>query len=554
MQTERPWLRWSPKQYKPDAPAEKRPLYSLLTEAAAKHPSKTCLHYQGNDITYSQVDEDSSRFASALLSLGLQRGDRVGIFLPNMPQFVIAYYGILKAGGIVVTCSPLYKERELEYQLKDSGAKIVVAAKDVVQGNDLYKSLEGCRDRLPLQHVITTSVRDYLPGAKRALAGLAGVKTVERRGTIDFKELISKNSPISKPAEVDPEKDIALLQYTGGTTGVAKGAMLTHYNLYSNAIYNAMALPVLESDVALSVLPLYHIYGMTATMNAPMTAGAEIVLLPSFHVEEVMKTIQAKKVTSFCAVPSMYIAIISNPKVKDYNLRSVRACISGGSALPVAVRKRFIELTGGNLVEGYGLSEASPVTHVNPVHDGEVKDGSIGLPFPETDAAIVDLDNPDKVLPLGEVGELAVKGPQVMKGYWNRPEDTANVLKDEWLLTGDIAKMDEQGYFYVVDRKKDMVNVGGLKVYPREVEELLFEHPAVKEAAIVAMPDSFSGEAVKAFVVLKDSAKASEKDIIEFCAAKLAKYKVPKRVEFVPELPKTLIGKVLRRKLREPTS
>ncbi|MDV3277329.1 MAG: long-chain fatty acid--CoA ligase [Nitrososphaerales archaeon] len=555
MQLERPWLKSWPKQFNPDTEVDKKPLYSLLIDSASKYPSKVCLHYQGRGLTYSQVDDRASRFASALISLGLQRGDRVAIFLPNIPQFVIAYYGILKAGGIIVTCSPLYKERELEYQLKDSAAKIVIAARDVVKGNDLYKSLEGCRERLDLEHVISTSVTDYLPSAKRALAGLAGVRNVARAGTLDFAALSRRSGPIAKPADVNPERDVALLQYTGGTTGIAKGAMLTHYNMYSNAIYTGMALPITDSDVALAVLPLYHIYGMTATMNAPLSAGAEIVLLPQFHVEEVMKTIQRKRVTSFCAVPAMYIALINNPKVKDFNLRSVRACISGGAALPVAVRKRFIELTGGNLVEGYGLSEASPVTHCNPVHDGVVKDGSIGLPFPETDAIIVDLDDPDKALKVGEVGEVAVRGPQVMKGYWNRPDETVMVLRKGWLLTGDIGKMDEEGYFFIVDRKKDMVNVGGLKVYPREVEEVLFEHPAVKEAAVVGMPDSFSGEVVRAFVVLKDpAAKVSEKDIIDFCAPKLSRYKVPKKVEFVPDLPKTLIGKVLRRKLREPTS
>jgi long-chain acyl-CoA synthetase len=542
-----------PKQFNPDTAVEKKPLYSLLTDSASKYPSRVFLHYQGRDLLYSQVDDYASRFASALVSLGVKRGDRVAIFLPNIPQFVIAYFGIIEAGGTIVTCSPLYKERELESQLRDSGAKVVIAARDVVRGNDLYQSLAGCRDRLSLDHVISASVTDYLPAAKRRLAGLAGVRNVGRPGTLDFVKLVKGNGPIARPAEVNPEEDVALLQYTGGTTGVAKGAMLTHYNMYSNAIYTAMALPVTDLDIALAVLPLYHIYGMTATMNAPLSAGAQVVLLPQFHVEDVMKTIQKKRVTSFCAVPSMYIAIINNPRVKAYDLRSIRACISGGAALPVAVRKRFIELTGGNLVEGYGLSEASPVTHCNPVHDGVVKDGSIGLPFPETDAAVVDLDDPEKFLPVGETGELAVRGPQVMKGYWNRPDESAGVLKDGWLLTGDIAKMDGDGYFYIVDRKKDMVNVGGLKVYPREVEEVLFEHPAVKEAAVVGMPDSFRGEVVRAFVVLKENQRASEKELIEFCAPKMAKYKVPQKVEFVPELPKTLIGKVLRRKLRDPT-
>jgi long-chain acyl-CoA synthetase len=532
---------------------ERKPLYSLLTESASRYPSRTCIHYQGRDMSYSEVDELSSRFASALKGLGIQKGDRVAVFLPNIPQFVIAYFGILKAGGIVVTCSPLYKERELEHQLKDSGSNVIVAARDVVKGNDLYASLEVCRGRLELKHVITTSVTDYLPGLKRRLASLAGVKNVQRRDTLDFVELLKSSEPIERPAAVDPVEDVALLQYTGGTTGVSKGAMLTHYNIYSNAVYVAMILPISEDDVSLAVLPLYHIYGMTATMNAPLYAGSKIVLLPSFHVDEVMETIQKKGITAFCAVPAMYVAIINSPKVKQFDLRTVRACISGGAALPVAVRKKFIELTGGTLVEGYGLTEASPVTHCNPPRGGLVKDGSIGIPIPETDAAIFDLDNPDKMLPVGEVGELAVRGPQVMKGYWNREDETASVLRNGWLYTGDIARMDEDGYFYIVDRKKDMINVGGLKVYPREVEEVLFQHPKVKEAAAIGAPDEFRGEVVKAFVVLKEGASAEENEIIDFCSERLAKYKVPRKVEFVGELPKTLVGKVLRRRLREST-
>ena len=327
--------------------------------------------------------------------------------------------------------------------------------------------------------------------------------------------------------------------------------MLTHYSLYSNAAYVSMWVPMNEKDVTLAVLPLYHIYGMTAAMNATLFSGGELVLLPQFHVKEVMETIQRRRVTIFPGVPAMYIAIINSPEAKKYNLSTLRGCVSGGAALPPAVRRKFIDVTGGNLVEGYGLTEASPVTHCNPVHDGTVKDGSIGIPFPETDAAIVDVENPDYLLKPGEIGELAVKGPQVMKGYWNMPDETSKVLRNGWLLTGDIAKMDEDGYFYIVDRKKDMINVGGLKVYPREVEDVLFEHPAVKEAAVIGMPDTFRGEVVKAYVVLKENQSASEKEIIDFCSTKLAKYKVPVKVEFVKDLPKTLVGKVLRRKLKE---
>ena len=531
---------------------EVRPLYALLTDSARLHPQNRCLHYQGRDFTYAEVDEVSSRFASALKSIGVKAGDRVAIFLPNIPQLVFAYFGALKAGGMVVMCNPVYKERELEFQLRDSGAELVVASRTVAKGMDLFKSLEGCRARLSLRHVVATGVGDYLPPLKRRLAGLAGVKDSPRPDTLDFVKLVGSNQPMTEFADVDPVKDVALLQYTGGTTGVAKGAMLTHYNLVSNAVYGVSLFPITERDISLCVLPLYHIYGLTVTMNSPLAAGACMVLLPSFHVEEVMKTIQSQKVTVFSGAPAMYIAINSKPDAGKYDLRSVRACLSGGSALPPAVRKKFIELTGGNLVEGYGLSETSPVTHCNPVSGGVVKDGSIGPPFSETDSKIVDLADRDRVLGVGEVGELAVKGPQVMKGTWNQEEETEAVLKDGWFLTGDIAKMDTDGYFYIVDRKKDMVNVGGLKVYPREVEDVLFEHPDIKEAGVIGVPDDFSGEAVKAFVVLKDpSKKLTQQEVIEFCLEKLAKFKVPKEVVFVQELPKTLIGKVLRRKLRE---
>lgn len=507
-------------------------------------------------MTYSEVDDLSSRFASALVGLGLKKGDRVGIFSPNTPQFVISYFGILKAGGIVVPCSPLYKERELEAQLRDSGATMVVAANDVVRGNDLFASLEGCRERLGLAQIITASVTDYLPGIKRSLAGLAKVKNVKRQNTVAFVDIVGKSSPIYSQADANPIEDVAVLQYTGGTTGVSKGAILTHYNLLSAAAIAATTLPMTQTDVCLAVLPLFHIFGMTGVMNAPLWAGGEIVLLPRFDVKEVMAAIQKEKVTVFCGVPTMYVAINHHPDVAKFDLKTVRLAFSGGAPLPIAVRRKFNELTGGNLVEGYGLTESSAVGTTNPFRDGSPREGSIGFPFPSTDAKIVSLDDPYSELGIGEIGELAIKGPQVMTGYWNNESETGLVMKDGWLLTGDVARMDDDGFFYIVDRKKDMVSVGGLKVYPREVEEVLFEHPAVKEAAVVGIPDQYMGETVKAFIVLKDpsSKDRAEGEILEFCKGKLAKYKVPRKFEFVPDLPKTLVGKVLRRKLKEATA
>jgi len=507
-------------------------------------------------MSYSEVEDITSRFAAALVGLGLKKGDRVGLFSPNTPQFVASYYGIMKAGGIVVPCSPLYKEKELENQLRDSGATIVVAANDMVQGNDLYASLEACRDRLSLAHVITASVTDYLPGMKRVLAGLAKVKNVKRRDTQPFVELVKKTKPLDAPVPVDPAKDIAVLQYTGGTTGTSKGAMLTHTNLLAAASQAQAEIVLTEKDVTMAVLPLFHIFGMTGCLNLPVMTGGELVLMPRFDVMEVMSAVQKESVTFFPGVPTMYIAINNHPNVAKFDLKTVRVAFSGGAPLPVAVRHKFNELTGGNLVEGYGLTESSAVGCTNPLVGGGVKDGSIGLPFPSTDAKIVSLDDPAKVLGQGEIGELALKGPQVMKGYWHNDAETRMTLIDGWLLTGDIARMDEEGYFHIVDRKKDMVSVGGLKVYPREVEEVLFEHPLVKEAAVIGVPDKYMGETVKAFVVLRGPAseESAKAEILEFCKGKLAKYKVPRMVEFVPELPKTLVGKVLRRKLREAAS
>ena len=557
MLVEHPWRKFWAKHVieMGDDPPEPKPLFDLVSVTAARDPKKVCIRFQGASMTYGQVDELSSKFAAALVSLGVRKGDRVAIFLPNMPQFVLSYFGILKAGGVVVPCSPLYKAKELEFQLRDSGASVVVAANDIVKGNDLFASVEACRRSLDIK-VVTASLTDYLPPAKRALADFAGVKNAEREGTAGrFRELVAKGVPLSAFASVDPRNDIAVLQYTGGTTGVAKGAMLTHANLFLNAAVLAAWFPLAKDDVALGLLPFFHIYGMTAAMNAPLYAGSSMVILPRFEVEAVLEAIQNERVTSFCGVPTMYIAVIHHPDVKKFSLRTVRGCISGGAALPAAVIKSFGELTGGTLVEGYGLSEASPVTHCNPMGEGaSLREGSIGVPLPFTDARVVDMDDPSKRLGVGEAGELAVKGPQVMLGYWNNKAETENVLTaDGWLLTGDVAKMDADGYFYIVDRKKDMIDVSGLKVYPREVEELLFTHPAVKEAAVVGMADEYRGEAVSAYVVLKPESKGkvTEEELVQFCRSNLATYKAPRKVTFVDELPKTLIGKVLRRRLRE---
>jgi len=551
---ERPWSRVQRKAMFCDPQPGPKPLWSVLADSAARHPGSPCIYYNGAVLTYAEVDRLSSRFASALGTLGVKKGDRVAVFLPNTPQFVIAFFGILKAGGVVTACNPLYKERELEHQLADSGAGVVVAARDVVDGSDLYQSLAACRPRLGVKHVVTTSVADYLPPLKRRLAGLAGVRAVKRPDTLDFQGLIRAHEADTAPTPVDPMADLAVLQYTGGTSGVSKGSMLTHFGVYSISLRATSFLPLTEKDVFLAVLPLFHVYGLVASLMIPMQVGAQVLLLPRFHVEDVMKTVQERKATMICAVPAMYAAIAGNPKAIRYDMSSVRICISGGASLPSSVRAGFMRVSGASLVEGYGLSETSALTHLNPLYEGGAREGSVGVPFPGTDVAVVDPDNPARPLQAGSVGEVAVQGPQVMVGYWNNPEESRAALRDGWLLTGDLGRMDDDGYLYIVDRKKDMVNVGGFKVYPRELEELLCSHPAVREAGVVAKPDAFSGEAVKAFVVLKEHGRAvTAAELVAYCEKNVARHKVPKEVVFVPELPKTLLGKVLRRKLREPT-
>ena len=418
-----------------------------LKQTVQKYSDNTAIVYFGRRITYRELDELVDRFASALQDLGVRKGDRVGIQLPNLPQFIIAFYGALRAGAICVACSPLYKARELEHQLNDAGAETLVVM------DTLYPMVQEIRERTKLRTVITTSPRDYLSPLLRTLAPLKGVKSHKCPGAIDFLTTMNKYGPNPKPVTVKPD-DIALLQYTGGTTGVPKGAMLTHRNLVVNAAQCEVELPIRRGiDIHVAVLPLFHIFGITVAMNMPILTGTAMLVIPDPRdPKAILSAISKYKATVFCSVPTMYIALINRPDVKKYDLRSVRACISGAAPLPVEVQKKFEQLTGGRLVEGYGLTETSPVTHVNPLDDPKKnRPGSIGVPVPDTDARIVDLETGTKDLKPNDVGELAIKGPQVMQGYWNKPEESKISLRNGWLHTGDIAKMDEDGYFYIVD-------------------------------------------------------------------------------------------------------
>jgi long-chain acyl-CoA synthetase len=511
-------------------------LQTLLKGSAAKYPRQTALICGDQQTSYQQLDELSNGFANALLKLGVARGDRVALFLPNIPEFVIAYFGALKAGAAVTTISPLHREREVEYQLKDSGAQTIIAL------DALCPIVQAVQAKTQLKNIITA-------GSGHATCKV-DPPSIGGRRVLQFNDLITQAKAEPPKIALDPSEDLAALQYTGGTTGTAKGAMLTHHNLLSNALAFAATIQGTADDVFLTALPLFHIYGMTTSMTVPISVGAKMVLLPKFNPANALNAIQRHKATVFCGVPTMYQILLANPNLAKHDLTSIRVCISGASYLPPQVQRRFIEVTGGFLAEGYGLTEASPVTHCTPVDKAlPLRIGSIGLTLPDTDARIVDLETGE---PLGQgmVGELAVKGPQVMKGYWHSPEETALVLQGGWLLTGDIARVDGDGYFYIVDRKKDLIKTKDYSVYPRELEDVLYEHPAVKLCAVVGEPDALAGEVPKAYVVLKEAAAASAEEILAFVNDKVAPYKSICEVEFRLELPLSGAGKVLRRALK----
>lgn len=540
------------------------PLQHLLEDTARRYPNHTAtklvLKYLlggkltvGGTLTYRQLNDYADRFAAALSAMGIKAGDRVGVMLPNSPQFVIAFFGALKAGAIVVNINPTYTPHELQHQLNDSGAETIIML------NLFYNRLNEVRAKTSIRNVIVTHIFDLLSRPIKLLVRSAQKKEkdwvdVQPGNDVHlFEDVLSrplKNTP--KPAQVRPD-DIALFQYTGGTTGVPKAAMLTHRNLVSNTLQVVAFLPSARpgNERIMAAIPFFHVYGMTAAMNFAIYLGSQMIIVPNPRpIDNVMRIIDKERATVFPGVPAMYNGIINHPDVKNVDLSSIKVCISGSAALPMEVQEQFGKLTGGRLVEGYGLTETSPVTHCNPVF-GERRDGSIGLPLPNVEARII---NPDTGFPVpwgsDETGELVVRGPNVMKGYWNRPEETASTIdEDGWLHTGDIARMDEDGFFYIVDRKKDMINASGYKVLPREVEEVLFSHPKVLEAAVAGVPDSYRGETVKAFVVAKPGMSPTADELISYCREQLAPYKVPRQIEFREELPKTQVGKVLRRVL-----
>ena len=527
-------------------------LPEFLEQAATRFSNHTALIFEGYRVSYAQLRSMVNRLSGALSDFGIKKGDRVAILLPNVIPCVVGYYAILKLGGIAVMNNPLYTDHELEYQFNDSGAKALITL------DLLAKRMIALRPKTGIEHIIYTTLGDYLPAVKRLFFPLvAKIKKLATKVPVAphvhrWKTILAEAH--SMPPEVSIlQTDVAMYQYTGGTTGISKGVILTHGNLSKQTQQIAAWFPKLKKgeEIMLGALPFFHVFGLTTAMNLSIALGWTNILVPKPHPDALIKAINNYRPTFAPLVPTMYIGILNHPDVQRANLKSIKGCFSGSAPLPREVIYEFEKKTGAVIVEGYGLTESSPVTHVNPFSGGQRKVGSIGVPVPDTLCRVVDIEDSTKIVPCGEPGELLVKGPQVMQGYWNRPKETALTLTDGWLHTGDIAYMDEDGYFYIVDRKKDMIISGGYNVYPRDIEEILFDHPAILEAAAVGFPDTKLGEITKVFVVLKKGESITEKELIAFCRERLAKYKVPATIEFRKELPKSNVGKILKKELRE---
>jgi long-chain acyl-CoA synthetase len=561
---DKPWL----KHYDEGMPATidypRIPLDRLLTDTTAKHPDHSAIIFgamvgsrlMDAKMTYRQLDDAVNRFAAGLQQMGVEKGDRVAIMLPNCPQFVIAAYATWRIGAIVVCCNPLYVPREIEHLIKDSGAETFVVM------SQLYERVKSVRENTDLQRVIVTNIKEYFPGLLRLLFTLAKEKKEGHwvdisgdTGTHWFQDIL--RGAVAKPTrvEIDPD-EVATLIYTGGTTGGPKGAQLTHYNLVSNATaLNNWVRSRATEDSLLAVMPYFHSYGLTVGMNVCIANAVTTVQIPNpREMTHVLAAIQKHRVTYYPGVPTMFIGLLNFPERDQYNLTSLRFAVSAAAPLPPEVQQQFQDVTGGVMMEAYGLTETSPCVTMDPIDSPKLN--SLGVPLPDTDLKVVGVESGEQELPPDEIGELIIRGPQVMKGYWNLPTETANALRvgpdgqPGWLYTGDIGFMDEEGYFHMADRKKDMIIAGGYNIYPADVEAVIFEHPKVKEAAVIGVPDEYRGETVKAFVVLKEGESATVEEIIEFCRERMASYRVPRIVEFRDDLPKSMVGKVLRRELR----
>ena len=545
-----PWEKSYPPGIDWHMPIPERPMPDLFDESVARFADRPCIDFLGRRWSYRETGAVADRVAKGLQRLGIAKGATVGLFLPNTPYFVFGYQGILKAGATVVNFNPLYAEQELVKQIEDSGVETMFCL-DVAA---VYSKLAPMLGRTRLKRIVVCPMRDALPFAKgllfRLLKGRELARIPDDAHHVRFRDLTANDGRFD-PVTIEPREDVAVLQYTGGTTGVPKGAMLTHANLSANTAQAAAWFPGARpgQERMLGVLPLFHVFAMTGVMNLTIRLGGEMILLPRFELEQVLKTIDAKKPTLFPAVPTIYTAINNHKERDRYDLSSIRFCISGGAPLPVDVKETFERVTGCSLVEGYGLSETSPVAVVNPM-GGVSKPGSIGLPVPGTRIEIVDLEDLSTPVPQGGRGEICVVGPQVMKGYWNRPDETAKVLTPDGLLhTGDVGTMDADGFVFIVDHIKDMILAGGYNVYPRNVEEAIYQHPAVAECIVLGVPDPYRGQTVKAYVKRAHGQELSAEELKRFLQDKLSPIEMPKLVEFRDELPKTMIGKLSRKAL-----
>lgn len=552
MMSNRPWLERYDEGVPQNIDYPEVPLFHFLEESARMYPDTPCTIFKGAKISYREMNAITDRLAAGLASVGIKKGDRVGIFIPNTPQFVMAYFAILKIGGIVVATNPMYSPREIKHQANDAGVEVMIVM------SNFYTRIKAVQPETKIRTLIVTNIKETLPPITAFLFTLlkenkGGFRIELAEGDIWMQDLIDQFKPEDRPkVDIGPDDD-ALFQYSGGTTGIPKAAIALHRNLVANTLQIRKWMPTCKDgeEVFLMSIPLYHVYGMVAGMNFALVAGASLVMIPDARdIKDNLENLQKYKATIFPAVPTLYNAINNWPDVVagKYDLSSIKACISGSAPLMRETKDKFEAITGGVVFEGYGLSEAPTASHCNPLL-GENITGSIGMPLPDVDAQIVSLDDEVTVLPPGEIGELVIKGPQVFKGYHNMPTETNNALRDGWLYTGDIASMDEKGYFYIVDRKKELIKPGGFQVWPREVEEVISDHPQVFEVGVAGIPDPKRGETVKAWVVLQPGKSLSAEEIREWCKDKMAAYKIPTQIEFRDELPKTTVGKILRREL-----
>lgn len=541
------WEKNWPKQEPLIPPLPTGPIFENIRKQAEKNPDKVAVNFYGYQMTYRQLNGWSDRFAAALAGLGAKKGDRIALYMENCPQFVIAFYGILKAGAVVANCSPMYRADELEYELKDAGIEIVVML------DHFYPVLGPVRERCGIKSVIVTSFSDYLPDSPAIPVhpSMSGAK-IEVPDSIDFKGLVEKTEAGPPQVSINMKEDIALFQYTAGTTGLPKGAMLSHWNIAVHGRCIRHYYQYSEEDVHLVVLPLFHVTGLDIAMNPALAAGGTLILFARFDLAATLEVIQRYRATVWVTITPINVAVINLPGIERCDFSSLRLVLSGGAPVPTGIHKKWYEVTRTNIIEGYGLSEACGGIVGNNQHN--FRPGSVGCPLYYHDVRLVDVDGGEKEAETGREGELWVKGPCVMKGYWNAPEQTAQALRDGWLRTGDIAVMDQDGVFKIVGRVKEMIKVSGYAVFLAEVDAFLYRHPAVAEAATIGAPHPYRGEEPQSFIVLKPEyrGKVTGEEIIEWCKEKMASYKYPRRVEFVDSLPKSGSGKILRRVLASP--